>query len=265
MELVSLGSGSKGNSTYVQINGLHFLIDAGLSRTKIERNLLIEAGIDLDDISMVFITHSHSDHIKGLPVMLKKHRHIKYVFPPGVLEEVTQKLKLHIPEELRVEVGKHGLKGSVMNVEIDRLNHDVPCYAFKFFSKDGKGLYAHIADNGGIPFKKWKEYQGFKYYTIESNHDKTMQILSEKREPILKRRVLNFYGHTDNVHAIEMAIYVSTFATEGIMFNHLSDECNTPELAKETHDKFIEIFGEKEKFREIKTVYATQDDIVRLA
>ena len=60
MRVYSLGSGSKGNVTLVHSKGMNILIDVGLSMKRINEKLLMSEGIDLDDISLVLITHSHS-------------------------------------------------------------------------------------------------------------------------------------------------------------------------------------------------------------
>ena len=60
MRVYSLSSGSKANATLVHSKGMNILIDVGLSMKRINEKLLMSEGIDLDDISLVLITHSHS-------------------------------------------------------------------------------------------------------------------------------------------------------------------------------------------------------------
>ena len=71
IRIVSLFSGSKGNCTYCSFDGYEFLIDAGGSAKKI-CDSLSAIGVSVGSISDIFITHEHTDHIKGLKTLLKK-------------------------------------------------------------------------------------------------------------------------------------------------------------------------------------------------
>src|SRR5437773_8953338 len=65
-----LGSGSRGNATFVKTERVRLLIDAGMSRKEIAKRL--EAiGEDPDGIDAVLITHEHGDHSGGLRMLLK--------------------------------------------------------------------------------------------------------------------------------------------------------------------------------------------------
>lgn len=72
MKFCVLASGSRGNSIYVSSGSTQVLIDAGVSR-KIIRERLAEIGVQLDDVNALCITHNHSDHVAGLPVIATRH------------------------------------------------------------------------------------------------------------------------------------------------------------------------------------------------
>ena len=69
-KLCSLFSGSDGNCTYISARGTAFLVDAGVSAKNI-LNALDRRGYAKEDIKGIFITHEHTDHIKGLKILLK--------------------------------------------------------------------------------------------------------------------------------------------------------------------------------------------------
>ena len=73
MRLCSIASGSSGNCIYVGSDNTHLLVDVGISGKRVEQGLnsLELTGKDIDGI---LITHEHSDHIKGLGVIARKHQ-----------------------------------------------------------------------------------------------------------------------------------------------------------------------------------------------
>ena len=64
-------SSSSGNCTYVDTSAGGILVDAGLSFKSLNESLQ-SIGADFQKISAVAVTHTHSDHIKGLNALLKK-------------------------------------------------------------------------------------------------------------------------------------------------------------------------------------------------
>ena len=72
MRFVSIASGSSGNCIYVGTENTHILVDAGISNKRIEQGLN-EIGVKGSELDGIVITHEHSDHIKGLGVLARKH------------------------------------------------------------------------------------------------------------------------------------------------------------------------------------------------
>ena len=68
-----LASGSSGNAVLVRSGGTSVLVDAGVSALQIRRRL-DAFGVGVDEVSAVLLTHEHSDHVRGLEVLLKRHR-----------------------------------------------------------------------------------------------------------------------------------------------------------------------------------------------
>src|SRR5574344_997815 len=62
-----VGSGSKGNATFVYDETTLFQIDMGLSFSRIKEGL-DEIQHTKEDIKAILITHEHTDHVGGLPV-----------------------------------------------------------------------------------------------------------------------------------------------------------------------------------------------------
>ena len=70
MKFLSIASGSKGNCSYIETATHKILIDAGISYTRIT-NALKENEVNINDLTHLFITHEHSDHVNGLKILLK--------------------------------------------------------------------------------------------------------------------------------------------------------------------------------------------------
>jgi phosphoribosyl 1,2-cyclic phosphodiesterase len=70
--IVPLFSSSSGNATLIKSHGTYILVDCGMS-CKMMTKALVDSGVYPDDVSAVFLTHRHSDHIAGVPVFSRKY------------------------------------------------------------------------------------------------------------------------------------------------------------------------------------------------
>ena len=78
MKITILGSGSKGNSTYVEVGNTKLLIDVGFSYKSMKEKL-DKIGVDPKEIDVLLITHDHTDHTYGLKTFLNKVKPILYI------------------------------------------------------------------------------------------------------------------------------------------------------------------------------------------
>ena len=228
IKVCSLGSGSKGNCTYIESEHVKLIIDAGFTLREIERRLnLIE--INPHSIDYVLSTHNHIDHIKSIDAFSKRFKATAIVNRAGygILNKICKNSDI-IEFEDSLEV-KDLLIDSVP------LEHDSDyCSGFKF--SQGKKSLAVLTDLGHAS----KEVEDFikevDMLLIESNHD--INMLKNGRYPyFLKRRILSDSGHFSNLQAAELSIVAAMSGTTKIMLMHLSEENNLPELA------FCEICG----------------------
>ena len=72
MKISILGSGSGGNSTFIESGKTKILIDAGFSCKKIEERLN-SINRDIREINGILITHEHIDHIQGAGIISRKY------------------------------------------------------------------------------------------------------------------------------------------------------------------------------------------------
>lgn len=238
MRIVNLGSGSKGNSTFICAGQARVLIDVGFSVQEIARRLE-KIGEKPEDIDAVIVTHEHVDHIRGFITFLKKYKARGYV-PEEIYEEVLEKS----PEEVKNKVGKvtdnHFWIDEILFVPLD-LPHD---------SKVCKGYcleYSHkkvtfMTDLGYFPLNLLQTINGSSLIYIESNHDKKM--LRECHYPsIVKARIGGESGHLSNEQAAQVILELAKSGTKYFVLSHISENSNTIEKAYLTCAKAVEDAG----------------------
>ncbi|MBO6236667.1 MAG: MBL fold metallo-hydrolase, partial [Schwartzia sp.] len=96
MRVSVLASGSKGNSVFIEMDDTRLLVDAGVGVRRIERELA-ELSVPLESLDAVFVTHEHSDHVKGLATLLR-HTDAPVYARPGTLRAMATGADV-LPEE----------------------------------------------------------------------------------------------------------------------------------------------------------------------
>jgi phosphoribosyl 1,2-cyclic phosphodiesterase len=222
----TLFSSSEGNCVYIKNKGEEYLIDAGVSARTIECTLK-ELGTSLAGINAIFITHEHSDHIRGLETISKYYK-IPVYAPAACCQAISQNY-IHTalclnPLELpvSVEFGETTVTPfSTPHDSVASCGYVVDFGDFKF------GL---ATDMGYITKAAAKALTGCEAVVIESNHD--IEMLKKGPYPYhLKKRILGNYGHLSNAACAEFLPYLVLNGTKCIALAHLSAENNTPEVA----------------------------------
>ena len=222
MKIITLASGSKGNTSYIEVGNTRFLIDIGITyRHLLER--LEEIGKSIDDIDALLITHTHSDHIKGLKVFVK-HNNV----PVYIREEMYKELKEILPKE-KIELYSDKMHFKDVTIDLVHTSHDAPGSVGFLINNS----LVYITDTGYINEKYYDLLSNREIYYIESNHDEQM-LLTGPYPHYLKQRILSDKGHLSNGAT---ASYLEKFIgsnTKYIILAHISETNNTKELALET-------------------------------
>lgn len=248
MKVTVLGSGSKGNSTLIEINNKKLLIDVGFSYKNIKERLE-KVNVYPKDIDYIFISHDHSDHISGLKVFLNKNN--PQVFVSKKIVDICDYLKLYpymnyIDDDVVFEDFK---------VLIIPTSHDAT--DSKGFIVEADESVVYLTDTGYVNERYFKFLSNREYYIFESNHD-TEMLVKGKYPYYLQQRINGDKGHLSNRNA---SVYLSKLIgpkTKKIVLSHLSEEHNTPEKALET---FKNVMDENEIIFENVTC-AKQNDLV---
>lgn len=229
MKIVVLGSGSKGNSTFIDFGNRKILIDVGFSYKQIKEKLE-EIKIDPHEITDLLITHDHTDHTYGLKVFLSKVKPNLYITPEVeklILNETYQK-SIYLTDEMHIED---------IHIKVIPTSHD-SITANGFLLERNNESIVYITDTGYINHRNFINLKDKTYYIIESNHDTEMLINGPYPE-YLQRRILSDKGHLSNELC---AGYISRLIgpnTKKIILAHLSESNNTPAIALQTVSKIL--------------------------
>jgi len=232
MKISPIASGSSGNCIYISNDTGGFLIDAGISKKKIEEGLM-NIEVLPEKINGIFVSHEHSDHIKGLGVFLRKYKipvfatekTIHAIFECSSLGKLDSELFNVIKPDKEVDIAN-------MKVRPFSVSHDAAePVAFRFFDEDKSG--AVVTDLGYYDDYIVDNLQGLDAILLEANHD--IRMLQTGTYPYtLKQRIWGNRGHLSNETAGRLLDRILSDKLKNVILGHLSNENNYPELAYES-------------------------------
>lgn len=226
MQIASLGSGSKGNATLVNLDTTTVLIDCGFSlrqfRLRLERLALSPENIDA-----ILVTHEHSDHSGGV-VRLASTYDIPIWSTRGTARSVFDK-----------DVAYNGIRGgqAITIGSLEILPVTVPHDAgepVQFIFKDrsnGKKLGV-LTDTGHITSHISHAYNELDGLLLEFNYDEVM--LEQGPYPFsIKQRVAGDLGHLSNSQSISLLQQINKERLNCLIAGHISENNNCPDLVAE--------------------------------
>lgn len=239
MRFSILASGSTGNSLYIETEEHAFLVDAGMSGKKVE-NLLASIDRSMEQIDGIFVTHEHSDHIKGIGVLARKYKTPIYANEKtwqamnGLVGEIPLDQRFHFDMETVKTFGS-------LDIQSFAVSHDAADPMFYTFNANRRKL-AVITDTGYVSDRMKGHIKGADSFVFESNHDVSM--LQMGRYPwSIKRRILSDVGHVSNEDAaVAMSEVVGQKETQ-IYLAHLSLDNNMKDLARMSVSQTLEDCG----------------------
>ncbi len=239
MRFSVLASGSGGNAIYIENDNHAFLVDAGFSAKKMD-SLMAGINRSMKKIDGIFVTHEHSDHIKGIGVVARKYG------TPIYANEKTWKamdgLVGTIPLEQRFQFDMETVQsfGSI-DIQSFAVSHDAADPMFYVFHENGRKL-AVITDTGYVSDRMKGIIKGSDAFVFESNHDVSM--LQMGRYPwSVKRRILSDVGHVSNEDAAVAMSEVVDQKDTRIYLSHLSKDNNMKDLARMSVTQTLETCG----------------------
>lgn len=221
IEICALASGSNGNCYYIGNNINAVLVDAGISAKQILLRMQ-KRQLDAAKIRAIFITHEHTDHVRGARVLSNK-----LGIPVYLTERTFQTLRLEErPANVIFFIPGDTISIGAINVHSFLKNHDAaePCSFRVEYNQISIGVFTDI---GEACENVQSNFQLCRAVFIESNYDE--QMLWDGPYPYyLKQRVASSVGHLSNDQSLELVKIHSGNQLEYIFLSHLSKENNTP-------------------------------------
>lgn len=224
LEICALASGSNGNCYYIGNGQDAILIDAGISTKQILKRMYARK-LDYRKVKGVFISHEHSDHVRGVRVLVKK-LNIPAFFTKNTFYAVRGNNQ---PASYSPFTPGKSFKFKSFLIYPFLKNHDAkePCS----FRVEHNGVSIGVFTDIGTPCENVKSHLTMCHALfLETNYDEKM--LWEGNYPYyLKRRVASDVGHLSNKQAFNLLNEQAGKHLTHVLLSHVSADNNTPELA----------------------------------
>ena len=225
MQFASLGSGSRGNSTLIEVDGTAILVDCGFSMRETERRLQ-RLSREIQQVSAILVTHEHGDHVRGVASLAKKYDipvwSSRGTAKAAKLEELKQWNCIDIHQEFEI---------NSIQIQPIPVPHDAkePC---QFVFSDGDWRLGVLTDTGSITPYIEEQYSACDAFILEANHDEEM-LANGSYPASLKHRVGGNYGHLNNSQAKDLLNAIDISKLQYLVASHISDKNNTVALARD--------------------------------
>lgn len=223
--LTMLGSGSRGNACTLSAAGSVILLDAGFSAREIARRAEL-AGVSLDGLCGIALTHEHGDHAHGAVRLARRHR-------VPVLASAGTWTALGAPTDVefrplrtssRTECGPFTLAACSL------LHDAAEPFALTVTTSDGLCL--------GVAYDFGRATQALRYHfrelhaiVLEANYDEVM--LRTSRYPAsVQHRIAGSGGHLSNRATAQLLTELQHVGLVTVVLAHLSQRCNSPDAAR---------------------------------
>jgi phosphoribosyl 1,2-cyclic phosphodiesterase len=219
-----LGSGSRGNAVYVSDGITSILVDAGFSAREIDRRMR-QRGLDPAGLSAILVTHEHTDHMRGIERLVRRHRLPVYL-TAGTRREATA--LHHLPEIHAFDCGRD-FRIDTLAVRPFTISHDAADPAGFTISANGSRI-GIATDLGQVTALVREHLRGCRLLIVEANHDPDM-LMNGPYPWFLKQRIRSRTGHLANQETGRLLADVLHPGLERVVLAHLSETNNTPEKA----------------------------------
>ena len=254
-EVSVLASGSSGNCFYIGTDKAEILIDAGISCRQICLRLE-KIGKSIQNIQGIFITHEHTDHVRGVEVLARRYE-IPVFLNKGTFEHCSVPIKNTRIIKTDREMDFCGLQILPFSKSHDA--HDPVSYLIK----NGGEKVSVITDIGFCCDNVKHSIKECDLIILEANHDREM-LHKGPYPSYLKKRIAGDKGHLCNHDAAVAILEYGNKNLRHALLSHLSLHNNTPECALQT---FTSIVQQRSDLQHLQTWLSYRDvptELIRL-
>lgn len=245
MKIYPLYSSSSGNSFCLETENDNILIDCGVSYRAL-CNGLKSINKDISQISSILITHEHSDHIKGIPNLLKKNN-IPIYATDKTLEYIKDYSEHNgtssdsLNNMYEIDYNKT-FKLNDLDITPFKISHDAVKPCGFCISEKGKTL-TFSTDLGYVSQQNLEYMKMADFLVLEANYDLSMLTYGPYPYPV-KQRIISDLGHLSNDDTANTIFsLVSNNNKSKFLLAHLSQNNNMIDIAKQTIDILLEKNG----------------------
>ena len=223
-----LGSGSKGNCLIVDLGTTRIAVDAGFG-IRILARYFKSAGIAPESIAACAITHEHLDHVRGARKARDKWRWTLMATAPTFAASDIAGTARILPTPYRRPTAFGDARVTLLPIA-----HDAAAPAAVLIEDVVSGARVGIAqDLGAIPEGLLEAFDRVDVLVIEANHDPGM-LRAGPYPPVLQDRIAGGRGHLSNRQCADFVARAAHRDLRAIVLAHLSEQNNTPEIARAT-------------------------------
>jgi phosphoribosyl 1,2-cyclic phosphodiesterase len=225
LHITSLNSGSNGNCYYIGNKNEAVLVDVGISCREVEKRLL-RLDLSIKKVKAIFISHEHSDHIKGLTILAKKYQLPVYL-SSGTLKNLFCTVD---PSLIRICKSFDEIQIGDLTVTAFLKIHDAFDPHSFFISCRGVNI-GIFTDLGSVCKNLITYFKRCHAAFLEANYD--VELLESGRYPwYLKNRIRGGKGHLSNHEALGLFKTHKPPHMSHLLLSHLSKDNNCPELVQ---------------------------------
>ncbi|MGB9635839.1 MAG: MBL fold metallo-hydrolase [Thermoplasmata archaeon] len=238
MRICVLGSGSSGNSTYLETECTKILIDAGLPYYIIVQRLA-EIGVKPEEINAIFITHAHGDHIRSVCTFERLYG--TPVFAPKKTQNVLKEKFPAYPWNF-FEIEERYRDIEVVHFSVSHGMGEEVGLPVNFLFYVGNATYAHLTDLGKCEEEHIEIVRGANCIHIEANYEENI-VRHKLKNPAFAnewdylRWVASSNGHLSNTQCSNALSSIVSHKTKHVFLAHLSE--NHPEPRKDNNSYTI--------------------------
>jgi phosphoribosyl 1,2-cyclic phosphodiesterase len=222
LRFAMLGSGSRGNALLVETTAVRVLIDCGFPAKEIERRLAA-LSVDPQTLNGIFITHEHTDHIRGAGAFARRYR-----LPVWMTDGTFRATEYgELPQLNRLDCHAGWVSLGDLQLQPFPVPHDArePC---QFLLQSAGRRLGLLTDTGHITPHIEQSLSDCDGLILEFNHDPDLLRLGPY--PVhLQARVGGRQGHLNNQQAAALLKRMSGHRLQCLVASHLSEKNNHPD------------------------------------